>query len=68
MGVVLEEGPFATTLIQSVLQVRACEILERAVRPEVPRVDVVAAEKRLGGLFRAQGSPQTQEMVILRDS
>ena len=58
MGVVFGERAVTATLVDGVLQIRAREIFERAVRPEVPRVDVVAAQKGLGGLFRAQDSPQ----------
>ena len=68
MRVVLRERALAAARVLRVLQVRAREILERAVRPEVAGIDVVAPEQGLGSRFRAQDSPRSREMLILRDS
>ncbi len=48
MRVVLRERPLAAAPVESVLEVRAREVLDGAVRTEVPRVDVRPLKERLG--------------------
>lgn len=48
MRVVLRERPLATALIERVLEEGAGEVLDRAVRPEVSRIDVGPVQERSG--------------------